>query len=63
MKKIILLFAVIFCVNITSAGNEDYFTVCSDYAHKLASYYELAYGTDYYSIYFSVYGHCIEAAY
>lgn len=62
MKKLILLLTMIFSFNLTSAGYEDYFTVCSDYAHKLATYYELAYGTEYYGVYFSVYGDCIEAA-
>ncbi|AEM70296.1 hypothetical protein Murru_1253 [Allomuricauda ruestringensis DSM 13258] len=63
MKKLTLLLIMIFSINLSGAENEDYFTVCSDYAHKLATYYELAYGTDYYGVYFSVYGDCIEAAY
>lgn len=62
-EKFILLFVVAFYFNITSASYDAYFTVCSDYAHKLATYYELAYGTDYYGVYFSFYGDCIEAAY
>jgi|GEM_PF-6584897 len=63
MKKFTLLLVAIFSMSFASAENEAYFTVCSDYAHKLATYYELAYGTDYFGVYFSVYGDCIEAAY
>lgn len=63
MKKFTLLFVVAFYFNITSASYDAYFTVCSDYANKIATFNQLANGTDYYSVYFAAYGDCIEKAY
>lgn len=63
MKKLILALVVICSMNSASAENEAYFTVCSNYAHKIATFNELANGTDYYAVYFAAYGDCIEKYY
>ncbi len=62
MKKFTLLLVAIFSMSFVSAESEAYFTVCSDYAHKIATFNQLLSGTDYYDVYFAAYGDCIEQA-
>lgn len=63
MKKLTLLFVMIFSMSFASTENEAFFTVCSDYANKIATFNHLASGTDYYAVYFAAYGDCIEKYY